>query len=318
VDLIASKDVARKALHAARATGASVGLVPTMGALHLGHVSLVEAARRECDCVAVSIFVNPTQFGDPSDLAAYPRDLDTDLEICRNAGADVIFAPSVTEMYPLGSLETAVVPGSLADVLEGPSRPGHFTGVATVVTKLLSIAGCCRAYFGEKDFQQLAIVRRLVADLDLEVDVVGCSTVREPDGLAMASRNGRLDPSERRAAAVLWRALSAGRDLIAAGATSGREVSATMTAVLGSETQVHVDYAVVADPASLRLVTDISAEVRLLVAARVGPVRLIDNIGASPPLPMGTPGHAQGSGLAVAGPAGSASGAGAGDEDRPR
>lgn len=314
MDLIASNDIARKALHAARAKGASVGLVPTMGALHLGHVSLVEAARRECDCVAVSIFVNPTQFGDPSDLAAYPRDLDTDLAICRNAGADVIFAPSVTEMYPLGSLETAVVPGSLADVLEGLSRPGHFTGVATVVTKLLSIAGCCRAYFGEKDFQQLAVVRRLVADLDLEVDVVGCPTVREPDGLAMASRNGRLGPSERQAAPVLWRALSAGRHLIAAGATSGREVSATMMAVLTSESLVHVDYAVVADPASLRVVTDISAEVRLLVAARVGPVRLIDNIAASAPLTLGTPGSAEGSGLAVAEPAGSG-GAGAGDED---
>ena len=280
MDLITSKQVLRKALQAARAEGASVGLVPTMGALHGGHVSLVEAARRECDCVAVSIFVNPAQFGDPSDLAAYPRDLDTDLEICRRAAADVIFAPSVSEMYPFGPLETAVVPGSLADVLEGPSRPGHFAGVATVVTKLLSIAGCCRAYFGEKDFQQLTIVRRLVADLDLEVEVVGCPTVREGDGLAMSTRNGRLDPAEWEAATVLWRALCVGRDLVAAGASSGAEVSATMRAVLGDEPLVKPDYAVVAEPGSLRIVTDISAEVRLLVAARVGPVRLIDNVAA--------------------------------------
>lgn len=280
MDLITSNDVARKALHAARVSGASVGLVPTMGALHDGHVSLVEAARRDCDCVAVSIFVNPTQFGDAADLAAYPRDLDTDLEICRRAGADMVFAPSVEEMYPLGALETAVVPGSLADVLEGLSRPGHFTGVATMVTKLLSIAGSCTAYFGDKDFQQLAIVTRLVADLDLEAGVVGCPTVREPDGLAMSSRNGRLSPVEREAATVLWRALSAGSDLVAGGSASGLEVAATMTAVLGGEPIVDTDYAVVADPASLRVVTDISSEVRLLIAAKVGSVRLIDNVAA--------------------------------------
>jgi pantoate--beta-alanine ligase len=282
VDLITSKEILRKALQAARAEGASVGLVPTMGALHGGHVSLVEAARRECDCVAVSIFVNPAQFGDLSDLAAYPRDLDTDLEICRRAGADVIFAPVAAEMYPRGQLETAVVPGALAGVLEGPSRPGHFAGVATVVTKLLSIAGSCRAYFGEKDFQQLAIVRRLVADLDLANEVVGCPTVREGDGLAMSTRNGRLDPAERAAATVLWRALCAGRALVAAGSSSGAEVSALMGAVLGEEPIVQPDYVAVADPASLRVVTDISAEVRLLVAATVGPVRLIDNVGARP------------------------------------
>jgi pantoate--beta-alanine ligase len=254
-----------------------------MGALHAGHVSLVEAARRECDCVAVSIFVNPTQFGDQSDLAAYPRNLDTDLEICRRAGVDVTFAPSVAGMFPLGSLETAVVPGSLADVLEGLWRPGHFTAVATVVTKLLSIAGSCRAYFGEKDFQQLAVVRRLVADLDLEVDVVGCPTVRERDGLAMSTRNGRLGPGEREAATVLWRALCAGRELVAGGSSSGAAVSAAMAGLLAAEPLVHTDYAVVADPESLRIVTDIGAEVRLFIGARVGPVRLIDNVAVLPP-----------------------------------
>jgi pantoate--beta-alanine ligase len=285
VDLIASSEVVRKALESARAGGASVALVPTMGALHAGHISLIGAARRECDCIAVSIFVNPTQFGDAADLAAYPRNIDTDLEMCRAAGVDIVFAPSVPEMYPQGSLDTAVVPGQLSDVLEGPSRPGHFIGVATIVTKLLSIAGSCRAYFGEKDFQQLAIVRRLVSDLDFAVEVVGCPTVREADGLAMSSRNGRLAPPERRAATSLIRALSAGADLVAAGERSARNVGTALRAALDAEALVRPDYAAVADPLSLRAVSDITADVRLLVAAEVGPVRLIDNLAAVPPAP---------------------------------
>lgn len=286
MDLIASGEVVRKALQSARAGGASVGLVPTMGALHAGHISLVGAARRECDCVAVSIFVNPTQFGDVADLKAYPRNLDTDLDMCRAAGVDVVFAPSVAEMYPQGSLDTAVVPGQLSEVLEGPSRPGHFTGVATIVTKLLSIAGGCRAYFGEKDFQQLAIVRRLVSDLDIAVEVIGCPTVREADGLAMSSRNGRLAPPERQAATALHRALSAGVDLVVAGERSARHVGAAMAAVLDSEALVRTDYVAVADPVDLRPVSDITSEVRLLVAAEVGAVRLIDNLAAVPPWPI--------------------------------
>ncbi|MGA2209693.1 MAG: pantoate--beta-alanine ligase [Acidimicrobiales bacterium] len=286
MDLIASGEVVRKALQSARAGGASVGLVPTMGALHAGHISLIGAARRECDCVAVSIFVNPTQFGDVADLKAYPRNLDTDLDMCRAAGVDVVFAPSVAEMYPQGSLDTAVVPGQLSEVLEGPSRPGHFTGVATIVTKLLSIAGGCRAYFGEKDFQQLAIVRRLVSDLDIAVEVIGCPTVREADGLAMSSRNGRLAPPERQAATALHRALSAGVDLVVAGERSARHVGAAMAAVLDSEALVRTDYVAVADPVDLRPVSDITSEVRLLVAAEVGAVRLIDNLAAVPPWPI--------------------------------
>jgi pantoate--beta-alanine ligase len=253
-----------------------------MGALHAGHLSLMAAARRDCDCVVVSIFVNPTQFGDPSDLAAYPRDLETDAGMCAAAGVDVVFAPSVAEMYPGGSLDTSVVPGALAEVLEGPSRPGHFTGVATVVTKLLSIAGHCRAYFGEKDFQQLAVVRRLVADLNLPADVVGCATVREADGLAMSSRNGRLGPQERVAATALYRALLMGARLVSAGERSSAAVRLAMEGVLSAEPLVAPDYSAVADPATLANVMDISAEVRLLVAARVGPVRLIDNVAALP------------------------------------
>ncbi|MGD0082635.1 MAG: pantoate--beta-alanine ligase [Acidimicrobiales bacterium] len=281
MDLVETKEAFRKALQSARDGGGSVGLVPTMGALHAGHLALVEAARSGCDCVAVTIFVNPTQFGDAADLAGYPRDLDTDLERCRDADVDVVFVPSVAEMYPAGPTETTVEPGALAQVLEGTSRPGHFVGVATIVTKLLGLAGSCRAYFGEKDFQQLAIVRRLVADLDLGVDVVGCPTVREPDGLAMASRNSRLSPPEREAAATLWRALRTGRDLIAGGERNPAPVEHAMAGVLRAEPMVDMDYAVVADPVSLRPVLDIESEVRLLVAAQVGPIRLIDNVAAS-------------------------------------
>lgn len=202
--------------------------------------------------------------------------------MCADAGVDLVFAPSVGEMYPAGSLDTSVVPGTLAGVLEGPSRPGHFSGVATVVTKLLSIAGACHAYFGEKDFQQLAIVRRLVADLNIPAEVVGCATVRELDGLAMSSRNGRLGPAERAAAAVIHRALSAGAQLVSHGEQSGAAVSAAMDAVLSTEPLLTTDYAAVADPMTLAEVTEIRAEVRLLIAARVGPVRLIDNVAAVP------------------------------------
>jgi pantoate--beta-alanine ligase len=285
VDLIAWRDVFAKTLQSARAKGASVGFVPTMGALHAGHASLMAAARSQCDCVAVSIFVNPTQFGDDADLAAYPRDLDADLTVCEAEGADVVFAPSVSEMYPDGDLETAVVPGRLAEMLEGTVRPGHFTAVATIVTKLLSLAGPCQAYFGEKDYQQLVVVGRLVADLDLPAVVVGCPTVREPDGLALSSRNRRLGPAERAAAPRLFRALSEGAALVVAGERSGNSVAAAVSALLDAEPLIELDYVAVADPVTLMPVGEIAAAVRLLVAARLGPVRLIDNVAAAPARP---------------------------------
>jgi len=283
VELITSRAVVREELRRIRSGGGTVGFVPTMGALHGGHLSLVRAAREGCDCVAVSIFVNPTQFGDAFDLAAYPRDLEQDLSMCAATGVDFVFGPPVEEMYPEGSLDTAVVPGSLAEVLEGPSRPGHFSAMATVVTKLLAIVGSCRAYFGEKDFQQLAVVRRLVADLDLPVEVVGCPTVREEDGVAMSSRNLRLGASERQAATALLRALLEGTGTVARGERAGATVARAMAAVLEAEPLVALDYAAVADPRSLQPVDDIDSEVRLLVAATVGPVRLIDNMAATPP-----------------------------------
>ena len=276
----------RVLLDGARATGRTVGLVPTMGALHDGHVSLLERARAECEVVAVSIFVNPLQFGDPEDIEKYPRTMERDLDVCARAGVDVVFAPAVTEMYPSwpAAVATSVSVTGVSEGWEGASRPGHFDGVATVVAKLFSIAGPCRAYFGEKDFQQLAVVRRMVADLSLPVEVVGCPTVREADGLALSSRNGRLSSEQREAAVVLSRALAAGRAAAGDGVLTGAGLTEVMRRVVEEEPQVHLDYAVAVDADDLIEVagTVDPSSVRLLIAARVGPVRLIDNCAAAP------------------------------------
>jgi pantoate--beta-alanine ligase len=272
----------------ARAHGASVGFVPTMGALHAGHVSLIERAAAECDVVAVSIFVNPLQFGDAADLERYPRDLSGDLAACTRAGASVVFCPTTAEMYPTWPVptETVISVGAEAREWEGTSRPGHFEGVATVVAKLFAAAGRCRAYFGEKDFQQLAVIRRMAADLGFPVDVVACSTIREPDGLALSSRNRRLSASERAAAVVLARALAAGRAAISAGERRPAAVASVMEAVVGGEPSVLLDYAAVVDAESLRVPVRLDGHrpLRLLIAAEVGPVRLIDNCAAAVPL----------------------------------
>ncbi len=271
----------RRLLDHARATGRTVGLVPTMGALHAGHLSLMERARSQCDVVVVSIFVNPLQFGDPEDIAHYPRTIESDLDACAKAGVDVVFAPKVTEMYPTwpAPVPTTVSVSGVSQGWEGASRPGHFDGVATVVTKLFSIAGPARAYFGEKDYQQLAVVRRLVTDLSLPIDVVGCTTVREPDGLALSSRNVRLSVDEREAAVVLSRALSAGQATLARGVESGAAVQKVMSDVVAGQPLVQLDYAAVVGPDDLIECEHIDqpGAVRLLIAADVGPVRLIDN-----------------------------------------
>ena len=265
-----------------RALGRSVGLVPTMGALHAGHRSLIERAAAQCDVVAVTVFVNPLQFDQAADLAAYPRDLEADTALARAAGASVVFAPPVEEMYgpPPHRIASSVHVDEVSQGLEGASRPGHFDGVATVVAKLFALSGRCRAYFGEKDFQQLAVVRRMVADLSIPVTIVGCPTVREDDGLAMSSRNTRLSAQQRRAAPALHRALRAGRACVERGERDPARVSAAMTAVLVAEPLVTPDYAVAVDPESLRCPTELSGHVRLLVAARLGTTRLIDNEGA--------------------------------------
>jgi pantoate--beta-alanine ligase len=271
-------------LDAERALGRSVGLVPTMGALHAGHRSLVARAGAECDVVAVTVFVNPLQFDDAADLAAYPRDLDADVAMASGAGASVVFAPPVEEMYGAepARVATSVHVTGISEMLEGASRPGHFDGVSTVVAKLFALSGPCRAYFGEKDFQQLAVVRRMVTDLSMPVEIVACTTVREPDGLALSSRNVRLSPRERSAALALPRALRAGRALVERGERDPGRVGAAMTAVLVAEPLVTPDYAVVVDPETLQCGREVRGRVRLLVAARIGPVRLIDNEEASP------------------------------------
>jgi pantoate--beta-alanine ligase len=283
-DVVETVAGCRARLDAERATGRTVGLVPTMGALHAGHSSLIERARAECDVVAVSIFVNPLQFGDPEDIARYPRTLERDLAMCAEAGADIVFVPTVGEMYPSwpNPPATTVSVRGVSDAWEGASRPGHFDGVATVVSKLFSVAGPCRAYFGLKDFQQLAVVRAMVTDLCLPVEVVGCPIVRETDGLALSSRNVRLSDAERDAALALSRALAAGRAAVAAGQRGGAAVARAMRAVADAEPLVQLDYAVAVDPGTLEEVAAIDdpTAVRLLVAATVGPVRLIDNSAA--------------------------------------
>ena len=285
MDVIETAVGCRALLDSARATGRTVGLVPTMGALHDGHISLIARAHKECDVVAVSIFVNPLQFGDPEDIAKYPRTLERDLTECAEAGAHIVFAPTIPEMYPSwpDPPATAVTVGGVSDKWEGASRPGHFDGVATVVAKLFAVAGPCRAYFGLKDFQQLAVVRRMASDLCIPVDIVGCPTVREPDGLARSSRNVRLSETERVAAQTLSRALAAGRAAIATGERDGAAVHTAMRGVVDHEPLVGLDYAVAVDATTLDEVTTIvtPAAVRLLIAATVGPVRLIDNSAAT-------------------------------------
>jgi pantoate--beta-alanine ligase len=274
------------ALESIRAAGGTVGLVPTMGALHDGHQSLIRRAADECDVVAVSVFVNPTQFGDAADLATYPRTLESDLEVVASAGGGLVFAPSVAEMYPdrTGSMLTTVSVPALSRLWEGASRPGHFDGVAAVVVKLLSATGRCRAYFGEKDFQQLAIVRRVARDLSLPAEVVGCPTVRDGDGLALSSRNERLSADQRRASLVLSRALRSGASLMQRGEESPALVEAMMAQVVASEPSVALDYAVVVRADDLERAHTCATDhpLRLLLAATVGSVRLIDNLDPRP------------------------------------
>jgi pantoate--beta-alanine ligase len=262
----------------ARADGHVVGLVPTMGALHAGHASLVRRARAECGLVVVSIFVNPLQFDEPGDLAAYPRDEARDLRMLEDLGADVVFAPSVEEMYPAGDPQSTVDPGPLGETLEGAERPGHFRGVATVVAKLFHAVGRCRAYFGEKDAQQLAVVRRMAADLSFPVEVVACPTVREPDGLAMSSRNARLSAEDREAAGCLFLALSQAAEMAREGERDAARLVAAMAREVGATPRARLEYAAVVDDATFREVRTIDAPARALVAARFGDVRLIDNL----------------------------------------
>jgi pantoate--beta-alanine ligase len=268
----------RNIVDKARRGGARVGFVPTMGFLHQGHVSLMDRARQDTALVVSSIFVNPLQFAVGEDLSTYPRDLEQDTSMAEAAGVDVLFVPPVEEMYPREVItEVAVAP--LARLWEGATRPTHFTGVSTVVSKLFNLVGPCSAYFGEKDFQQLAVIRRMVSDLSFDVEVVGCPIVREADGLALSSRNTYLDADERSAATVLRRALDVGLSVIESGERDPDRVGAMMTAVVDAEPLAQLDYAAAVDAASLEEPVELSGEVRLLVAAQVGRPRLIDNDG---------------------------------------
>jgi pantoate--beta-alanine ligase len=253
-----------------------IGLVPTMGALHAGHASLIRAARRGANAVAVSIFVNPTQFGPKEDFSRYPRSFEADCALAEAEEADVIFAPSVEEMYPAGSA-TFVEVDSLSDRLDGKSRPGHFRGVATVVTKLLIAAEADRAFFGQKDAAQVAVLRRMVADLRIATEIVVCPIVREPDGLALSSRNVYLSPAERRQALALSRAIRKAEKLLAAGDRRAKSLISTAREILASEPDIRIDYVELVDWATLLPIETASAGALFAVAAWVGATRLIDN-----------------------------------------
>ena len=271
----------RRVVHDARQRGAAIGAVPTMGALHEGHGSLIDRARGECGLVVVTVFVNPIQFNEPADYARYPRTLDTDVEFCRARGADVVFAPSLAEMYP-GDRRVFVECGEVAQFMEGHFRPGHFRGVATVVAKLFNIVGPGRAYFGEKDAQQVAVVRRMVEELNFPVEIVEVSTVRESDGLALSSRNTRLSAEQRRMAVALYEALVGAKERIHAGERRAEEVKRCAAAVLARYPSVRLEYLEIADPLRFTPVEVIEGPVRVCGAVWVGQVRLIDNILVQP------------------------------------
>lgn len=280
-EVIATIAAVRLQVAAARAAGRTIGFVPTMGALHGGHGALIDRARAECGFVAVSIFVNPTQFDRKDDYERYPRVLETDVAFCGARGADVVFAPAAAEMYPVPS-ETSVTVAGVSEGLCGRYRPGHFAGVATVVAKLFNIVQPNAAYFGEKDAQQLAIIQRMVRDLDFPVEIRPVPTVREPDGLALSSRNQRLTAEERRAAPVLYRALLTASDCIAAGCRRAANVRQATLDVIARESLVRVEYVEVVDPAEMTPVAEITGPVRIAVAAWLGAVRLIDNVSWAP------------------------------------
>lgn len=268
----------RDAVRGAHSRGLRVGFVPTMGALHAGHVSLMETARRECDYVVVSIFVNPTQFGPNEDFRQYPRTLEADLNLCEGAGVALVFHPTAEQMYPKSPpYRTYVEVEGLSTILEGEIRPGHFRGVTTIVLKLFEIVGADAAYFGQKDYQQQTIIRQMVRDLNLSVEIRVCPTIRQDDGLALSSRNVYLQGEERQVALALSQALELARTRLRAGERDVARVGSEMHALLTSSPLVKPDYATLADPDTLQELTAVQPRMVALVAARVGRTRLIDN-----------------------------------------
>ncbi|HEV2474348.1 MAG TPA: pantoate--beta-alanine ligase, partial [Chthonomonadales bacterium] len=266
----------RARLRRERLAERSIGFVPTMGALHEGHLSLMRRAREECRFVAASIFVNPTQFGPSEDYTRYPRDLERDSALAESAGVDLLFSPEAGEIYPEG-FQTAVEVQSLSATLEGAYRPGHFRGVATVVAKLFAILQPTRAYFGEKDYQQLLVVRRMARDLNFELEVIGCPIVREADGLALSSRNVYLSPEARRQATCLCRALREVQARVSAGSNDGALLTRQTRELIAASPLAQPDYVAICDPDNLAPLTLLDRPARMLVAAKVDGVRLIDN-----------------------------------------
>lgn len=273
----------RNRVQAVRRAGGKIGFVPTMGALHAGHASLMQAAAAECDFVIASIFVNPTQFGPQEDFTRYPRTLEADAALCQQAGAHLIFHPASPEIiYPAGFCTSVEVAG-LSTMWEGKTRPGHFRGVATVVLKLFNIVAPDLAYFGQKDYQQQAIIRRMIADLELPVTLRVCPIVREPAGLALSSRNAYLTADEHQSALALSQSLELARQQVAGGERHAAVISRQMRELLADTPLVETDYATLADPDTLEEVAEVTSKVVALVAARVGNTRLIDNLLISPP-----------------------------------
>lgn len=264
-----------------RRAGLRSGLVPTMGALHAGHISLVRIAKEQCDTAAATIFVNPTQFGPNEDFSRYPRTLEQDLDMLRDAGADLVFVPAVEHMYPAGS-STLIQPPRVSLPLEGAFRPGHFQGVATIVLKLFNLLPTTIALFGRKDYQQTLVIRHMVRDLDVPIRVEVCPTVREPDGLAMSSRNRYLSAQQRSAALSLWRALSRAAELVAEGERRISELESVMQRILLDNGADRIDYARIVTPDSLEDMTVLDQPAVALIAAHVGSTRLIDNLTLEP------------------------------------
>jgi pantoate--beta-alanine ligase len=266
----------RTALAPARKAGKRIGLVPTMGALHDGHLSLVRASKSRCDCAVVSIYVNPSQFGPSEDLAKYPRTLPADLEALAKLDVELVFAPTDAEMYPQGFC-TWVEVGAAAEPLEGRCRPGHFRGVATVVLKLFEIVRPDAVFFGQKDFQQALVVRRMVEDLNVPVEIVVCPTVREPDGLALSSRNRYLGPDARRRALVLWKSLCLAKDLVAHGQRDADKIIDQMRKVILTAEDAKIDYIALVDPETLLPVQTVAGRTLAALAVKIENTRLIDN-----------------------------------------
>ncbi len=277
-EIVATVAQVRQHVREARAAGKTIGLVPTMGALHEGHLTLMRRARAECGFVVVSIFVNPTQFPPGEDFARYPRDLGTDARLCAGEGADLIFAPAVEEIYPPGDSTFVEVTGTLVEGMCAPFRPGHFRGVTTVCARLFNIALPDRAYFGEKDYQQLQVIKRMVTDLKFPLEIVPVPTVREAEGLAMSSRNAYLSPEERRAAVVLSRGLAAARARFAAGERAAPALAQAVTEVIAAEPRARLQYVEVRDAETLEAVERVKRPAVIAVAAFVGNARLIDNV----------------------------------------